>query len=497
MTMRGRHLERLGWVTAALLAGCGGSGVTSTTGTGGGGTVTGGAGSLPTGGVGAVANPTGGVGATPATGGVDPTGGVGASGATETGGVEDPGGGYIISGPWAGYAWTGAEGDGSSITPEDFADAEGFPLCASGTVGAMDDYSGVGMVGLNINQPPGEDMPEDTWTPGSEEGVVVNISNPGDSPVRIQIQGPNGASDPDDRWCASVGKFDQDVEIPWGSFNTECWNNEGDYYDHQALTGVMALIPGDDTTDTPFDLCIKNIGVYGEGGGGTGGTGGLVGQGVLTEQYASSHVQRDGRDYIIQNNVWGDPNGEQTIDYLGTTFEISSISGQGNANGAPMSYPSVFIGSNNDRSTEGSNLPIQVSAIQSVETSWSWSDAGVSGAYNAAYDVWFSPSSGGENDGIMLMVWLWDPSEAQPAGTEVGNVNIANANFTIWQNQAVISYVRDKTNSMTFDLNDFIQDAVGRGAIQPSWYLTNVFAGFEIWSGGQGLATTDFYVIVQ
>jgi cellulose 1,4-beta-cellobiosidase len=54
------------------------------------------------------------------------------------------------------------------------------------------------------------------------------------------------------------------------------------------------------------------------------------------------------------------------------------------------------------------------------------------------------------------------------------------------------------TTSLKFDLNAFIQHAVGRGdAIQSSWYLTNVFAGFEIWSGGVGLKTTAFYALVN
>ncbi len=32
--------------------------------------------------------------------------------------------------------------------------------------------------------------------------------------------------------------------------------------------------------------------------------------------------------------------------------------------------------------------------------------------------------------------------------------------------------------------------------VNPSWYLTAVFAGFEIWSGGVGLETKDFGVTV-
>jgi hypothetical protein len=50
--------------------------------------------------------------------------------------------------------------------------------------------------------------------------------------------------------------------------------------------------------------------------------------------------------------------------------------------------------------------------------------------------------------------------------------------------------------SLEYKLGDFIRDAVTRGYVQNSWYLTNVYAGFEIWSGGVGLETTDFAVTV-
>ncbi len=43
----------------------------------------------------------------------------------------------------------------------------------------------------------------------------------------------------------------------------------------------------------------------------------------------------------------------------------------------------------------------------------------------------------------------------------------------------------------------FIKDAVTRGYVQNSWSLTNVFSGFEIWSGGVGLQTTDFAATVK
>ena len=63
-----------------------------------------------------------------------------------------------------------------------------------------------------------------------------------------------------------------------------------------------------------------------------------------------------------------------------------------------------------------------------------------------------------------------------------------------------ISYVRtETTTSLSFDLNEFIKDAVANrpNTILSSWYLTNVFTGFEIWQGGLNLETTSFCAIVN
>ena len=61
----------------------------------------------------------------------------------------------------------------------------------------------------------------------------------------------------------------------------------------------------------------------------------------------------------------------------------------------------------------------------------------------------------------------------------------------------VVSYAaQTDVMSLTYSLGDFIRDAVTRGYLQNSWYLTNVFSGFEIWSGGVGLETKDFAVTV-
>jgi Glycosyl hydrolase family 12 len=466
-------------------------------------------------------------------------------------GATNGGGAYVAMGDWHGYAFTSANGAGSTIMPMNFeARMPGQGLCASGTVGAAADYSGTALVGVNLNQPMGAGGPMPIMM--SKAGVFVQVKNNASSTLRVQIQGPNGDKDAMDRWCAPL--MGTSGFIPWSTFNTACWDNSGTAYSGQPIVAAMLLVPGGATDPVKFDFCIETLmaadaapggtgttgsapaagtsgtatagasgaPVAGTGGAGTGATtqpsgplgpGMLSGSGMITDKYGAVMVMRDGRSYYVQNNVWGDTT-TQTLSYNGTTFEVKTQTGSNMASGSsamgPVSYPSTFIGSNFNRATTGSNLPKQVSALRSVKTGWSNNaGSGISGTYNAAYDVWFSTGSGGDMmapSGGYLMVWYSKPNGAQPIGSaDPTPVTIPGASgmWEVWLGQnngkPCISYVRTQaTDSLEFDLNAFIQHATTRGgAIQSSWYLSNVFAGFEIWSGGVGLKTTAFYAIVE
>src|SRR5262249_12029096 len=149
--------------------------------------------------------------------------------APTAGGAASPttsGGGYVVSGNWKGYAWTGATGMGSTIMPMNFAGlAAGAPFCVMGSV-AADPMYGVGMLGVNLNQAATMDAPLMTATP-TGSGVMVDITNNmASTTLRIQIQTPDG--DADHRWCAPVsGKGGM---MPWSAFNTKCWDNSGTTY---------------------------------------------------------------------------------------------------------------------------------------------------------------------------------------------------------------------------------------------------------------------------
>lgn len=274
------------------------------------------------------------------------------------------------------------------------------------------------------------------------------------------------------------------------------------------------------------------------GAGGAGGTGGSAGggpggvvtgctpgklptSGVLQGRYGTLVTSVAAHEYFLQVNEWNST-APQTMAYGGDFFfKMTTQMASAPTTGGPAGFPSVFIGANAGNQTRGSNLPKQVSALTSVPTTWNWKDAGTMAAttansFNATYDVWFStrpegePSAFGPSGGF-LMVWLYDPPDAQPIGRIVYRaVSIPGVpgSWDVWigpnGNRPCVSYVRTQpTLSMSFDLNAFIQDAVtnrldgGQPTIRPSWYLTNVFIGFEIWRGGVGLETTDFCAVVN
>jgi hypothetical protein len=253
----------------------------------------------------------------------------------------------------------------------------------------------------------------------------------------------------------------------------------------------------------------------------------------MTASYARAAVTgTDCKTYIVQNNNWGNPTGStQVVNYTGSSFTVASSSGSGSS--APASFPSTYIGANGNiangtyNTWTDSGLPKQISAMQSAMTNFTWSGGSSGGDFNATYDVWFAkspPTAGSYNDGIsgFLMVWLYKPGSRQPIGSVARTATIAGHTWNVWvgprgtssantdsSSRPVISYVAQDSpvSSLSFNLKDFISDAVSHadtnngvtGPFSSSWYLTDVFAGFEIWSGGAAtnLKSTGFACVVK
>ena len=217
-----------------------------------------------------------------------------------------------------------------------------------------------------------------------------------------------------------------------------------------------------------------------------------------------------GGEYTIQNNEWGSSAREciTTAGGAGFTVASSAIAIATNVTaGAPGGYPSIYKGCHWGTCTAGSGLPIQVPRILpgTVTTSWRTSQPGGSSVYSVTYDIWFNrePVSSGKPDGTELMIWLNHNGPVHPTGhLAAGGVLVGGRGYDVWVGRRsgwrAISYAMTTgTTSVTnLDLQPFVADAMSRGYLRESWYLTGVEAGFEIWQGGAGLATRSFSVTV-
>jgi hypothetical protein len=458
---------------------------------------------------------------------------------------------------WHGCAWTaiGAESTaGTTISPKDFTSKPAAdPYSVKGNVAKHADFKSVALLGFNLNQDPaGASCAYDPSTSTAEgppgvtfastySGIAVNFSKLGTDTsftLRIQLQTSKGnvAANVNDRWCQTITAANGKAFLPFNKFYTECWNDgvtgklPGNAYNNEAISSIVFTVPGVAAKDIPYEFAVNGFALGNSAadapeGGSTGSLSGTIGgPGGKEVDFQRVRVSKDGHDYVIQNNNWGNPDTtEQTLTYKDNSFVVTSSTGSARSDGAPSSFPSVYIGASGETANglysthPGDGLPKLVSQLTSVQTTFKYNRCNTSQNYNATYDVWFSdkiPTSTYE-DALsgFVMVWLCDPANYQPIGTNMGNVTIDGHTWQMWQgprggsransNAPVISYVATTSMlSYSFDLNVFIKHAVaqtGFNTIKSNWYLTDVFGGFEIWngSGATGLAMEEFTCVVK
>ncbi len=216
-----------------------------------------------------------------------------------------------------------------------------------------------------------------------------------------------------------------------------------------------------------------------------------------------------GGTYIVQNNEWNSSASECVSTDGNADFTVANSAISNATNGAPGSYPSIYQGCHWGSCSSGglTSSPVQVSALTpgKVTTSWNTTQPG-SGAYDVAYDIWYNqtPTTTGQPNGTEMMVWLNHAGGVQPFGSQVAtNVSIGGHTYNIWYGTQsswdTVSYVMTSgtTSVSNLDVGTLTQDMVSRGYTQSSWYLIDVEAGFELWQGGAGLATSSFSVNVN
>lgn len=205
--------------------------------------------------------------------------------------------------------------------------------------------------------------------------------------------------------------------------------------------------------------------------------------------------------YFVLNNIWGAET-PQTIRVDVRNGDFTIVRAEHDNGDKVAAYPAIIMGNHWELSTDLSGMPVRVSELNSLISSWTFTPVN-SGRWSAAYDLWFSPitdSSPGYPGGTELMLWL-DRRGVVPDGAPVASVTIGGIDWEIWfekgkREWAYVVYVSSKPIYCVEDFNllAFVVDCVRRGWLQEKWYLHAVEAGFELWEGGAGLASRNFSV---
>ena len=224
----------------------------------------------------------------------------------------------------------------------------------------------------------------------------------------------------------------------------------------------------------------------------------------------------DGKSYIIQNNKYGGDE-PQRLSYVGPTF-ILEAQPSVSASGGPVSYPSIFIGRNGDQGPNGElttsaddNLPLRVSDITRISGRFAHN---ANGDAVALFELWFAaavPTETYTSVAAAVMVWLYRPLARNPYGNLVRTSIVLPGVAGTWDlwigpnfqsgGAMVYSYVATQPiRDADLDLLPFVTNAQAQGGPTPissNMFLTDVFGGFEVYSGSVGLSLTELSLEVQ
>ncbi len=218
--------------------------------------------------------------------------------------------------------------------------------------------------------------------------------------------------------------------------------------------------------------------------------------------------------YYVQTNYWNLdnptttptppstcplPQATQCVSINTTTGDFTVTSGNFECGNTVMSYPSIVYGCQSTGSCSPStNLPIEVSSLTCVTSSWNISTTN-SGYWDAAYDIWFCPNNTELYDhSAELMIWLDYMPGTGPGGTYQTAVTINGQAWNLYEGyNGAWNYIAYLANPTITSFNDenllaFFQDSVNRGYIQSTWYLSAIEAGIELRAGGVPFSSSGF-----
>jgi len=192
----------------------------------------------------------------------NPTGGAKSTGGTYgTGGSTPMGSMKIATDGWAsvpagiytlhGYIFSFAGGSSSSITLTYGLTS----FCAMGNVAANPTYISYAGAGFSVNQPSSSTGGPADLLAINAKVMTVSFTNPGNSPLRIQMNDPAN-----DNWCYDISNATSPITIPLTLFNTHCWDGSGSSFTPGTpITSIQLVVPGDSIVNRAYNFCLLGI----------------------------------------------------------------------------------------------------------------------------------------------------------------------------------------------------------------------------------------------
>lgn len=202
--------------------------------------------------------------------------------------------------------------------------------------------------------------------------------------------------------------------------------------------------------------------------------------------------------HVIRNDTWAVR--ECISNRAGQPVFKVTTSSPGAAGGV-TSFPEIFTGCTWGACSPDTPLPARVRTLRNPQTSWSTRQRS-GGTWNAAYDIWITRHRqiSGQSNGAELMIWLGEQGLQSARGWPVYHIDgtwwylerWTARNGGVHWNYLQFRRVHRTSQVRNLKLAPFIHIVEGLHLVRPWWWMEDVAAGFEIWHGGRGLATTLF-----
>lgn len=208
----------------------------------------------------------------------------------------------------------------------------------------------------------------------------------------------------------------------------------------------------------------------------------------------------DGQQYLVRNkpSLNNNDNGMCVAVTGSAGFTVTKSPGIPTSS-TVRAYPYIgtgcFEGACAGQTATGTGTLPQANSLGNYTVSWATKTPKRSGVWNSSLDLWLGPHVGAGTTEMMIWLQYSKPSwwvKLYP------KVKVDGANWYVVPHATVagkyyISFRRASiTHSAKLRLAPFMTIAQRLGVLSPSALLWSVQAGFEIWSGGRGLAVTRF-----